>query len=1700
MTINTDYPTASLLNTAVITATPPGGGSILREASTTIAVDVPEPAFTLSKTANATRIAPGASVTWTVAYANFGTGPASNVKIVDDLPAGFTYTACNAAGSHFSACSHSSGVVTFDDGSNGGVTIPSGASGSVTVTATAAAAPFTYPNPAINLGALTWNGGSVEAESPVGITGEYCEAVYYFHAGGIADQVVPTAASSQTVAPASGAPIQFLATVPDDLDLGGKTLTISFFMAASTGNANFQVAVHNVTKNQNIVTSAVTGVTNSGGVPQLNHFTVVIPPGVVVEANDELRWTFTLTYSGQGATFHYDSTNHPSRSSVCVPNAPPLLVLEKGVDKQSVGTAPEKLTYTLTYSNLGGTAATSVTLTDTLPAGMTNCEASTDGSNWSACNNTTSHVFNLADLSAGASGMVYVRGDSPAGASGSLINVATLDSSETTPVEATATTLVGFGAGSGTPELVITKSADKTAISAGELVTYTLTVVNVGSGPAQNVEVFDTVPATAFFNYVGGSIAGGSSRSVNGDDLSWTVTSLGVGDTVELSYRMVSNTIGVPAGVTLLDNTATVSDDHYCTGAPPPVACTSNEVTVSLSGNPVLGLTKSADPMSGLVPGGEVTWTVTVTNHGSADATNVVISDPIIAGTQFVSVTAPGTFDAVNNRVLLSIPTLLAGEQRQLVFVSRIGALPAGDNQTLTNVARAVASNAPSVEASVQVTASAAPELVVNKSGPASVPFPAARVATAVGATTLLQVESAALIDEGDYLRVGASVVRVLAVNGNQLTLSAPVTAAAGDPVLRGATFALSYRNDGNATATNVTLTDTLPAGWVFAAAGNNPDGTSPSAPSVGSSGSVVWTLGEVQPGQSGTVQVTAIATATGTHTNTATLNDPVYCTGPLPDDCSDTSSTVVGGLAVHKRTSTPVLSVHPDGAIAEYTITLTNTLSMQVNGVTVTDLLPPGFTYRAGSTVSPVGEPSVDDDGVPTWSGLSVPANGTLEITFQAVVSAYTGTATYDNEVLVAAPEGVGVTPFDPLSTTDEDVTVIGAGAFVIDGYVFHDVNQNGGRDPGEAGFDGVRIEINDADQNQPYVVYTDGFGYFRLVLVEQPAIWTVEIKGGENAAILDGYDLLAVHQPMPRSVPLGGDDPDSATVLFGHAASGEIPTFDVIYDANGATDGSVPTDGNSYRAGDPVTVFGNPGSLTRDGYTFVGWNTQADGSGTDYSANDIFQMPSTDVTLYAQWTPVPASLADVYTTVSAPDTAAAGSTVNAMVTFGNQGVETASDVTYVLLLSPGLTDVSCGALTCSYDPGLGRVTIQGLPTALTPGQSVVVDVSYTMPEQGLVGVHGEIATSSVETTLENNSASAQTGLPAAQPGVLQIVKTAYLGNDDGAQCPGSKELVFVNKDLIPVDITWCFIVTNTGTEALDDPRFTDEGLGVTPANQVGMELRSGSFPLQPGETAVWYYEDTRQSSLVNYVSLEMTVVDEHGDPVPDAPPATGEDSVPAIFGYVFDPPFGVKTGELDGQTVVRWTMVWVNDNVVNANGVLITDPPPEGMTMIGSPTCTPYGETTVDLCMFDAPDGEYPRGRVRVLANFGPDFGVTLGTIDTAPNRLEIAFDVLIDDPNVERSYENQGQAEWTPPGEDEPFEAVTYDRTQLEGLDPDLPPSAVDPEQVEPTESVVFAGGGNPPSVTPIPVGGPFGILLLILAMGWMAWRQGALPGRR
>ena len=77
--------------------------------------------------------------------------------------------------------------------------------------------------------------------------------------------------------------------------------------------------------------------------------------------------------------------------------------------------------------------------------------------------------------------------------------------------------------------------------------------------------------------------------------------------------------------------------------------------------------------------------------------------------------------------------------------------------------------------------------------------------------------------------------------------------------------------------------------------------------------------------------------------------------------------------------------------------------------------------------------------------------------------------------------------------------------------------------------------------------------------------------------------------------------------------------PTPALSYNINGGTGATMPS-GGTFTAGDFVTVQAPTGTPVRDEYTFIRYNTNANGGGDVYYPGDKFRILD-DVTLYAEY-----------------------------------------------------------------------------------------------------------------------------------------------------------------------------------------------------------------------------------------------------------------------------------------------------------------------------------------------------------------------------------------------------------------------------------------------------------------------------------------------
>lgn len=161
--------------------------------------------------------------------------------------------------------------------------------------------------------------------------------------------------------------------------------------------------------------------------------------------------------------------------------------------------------------------------------------------------------------------------------------------------------------------------------------------------------------------------------------------------------------------------------------------------------------------------------------------------------------------------------------------------------------------------------------------------------------------------------------------------------------------------------------------------------------------------------------------------------------------------------------------------------------------------------------------------------------------------------------------------------------------------------------------------------------------------------------------------------------------------------------PTYTVSYNGDGNTGGSVPIDSTNYQQGQSITVLGNSGNLVKTGYSFSGWNTQANGSGTTYAQAQTFMMGVANATLYAKWTSTTTITLASITVTPANSSVAPGSTQQFTAT-GTYSDSSTQDITNAATWSSSTTTVA----TISNSTGSN-----GLATAITAGTSTITAIS---------------------------------------------------------------------------------------------------------------------------------------------------------------------------------------------------------------------------------------------------------------------------------------------------------------------------------------------------------------------------------------------------
>ena len=132
---------------------------------------------------------------------------------------------------------------------------------------------------------------------------------------------------------------------------------------------------------------------------------------------------------------------------------------------------------------------------------------------------------------------------------------------------------------------------------------------------------------------------------------------------------------------------------------------------------------------------------------------------------------------------------------------------------------------------------------------------------------------------------------------------------------------------------------------------------------------------------------------------------------------------------------------------------------------------------------------------------------------------------------------------------------------------------------------------------------------------------VLTFPIQPDVNGSWSDA-DTYATNDIENSKAGLSGytvDETPNQSLELTDSPEAPVETYQVLYDANAADADGTVTDTQYYITGGEATVLEN--GFTWTGHTFAGWNTEADGTGTAYEAEDIIDIENADVTLYAQW-----------------------------------------------------------------------------------------------------------------------------------------------------------------------------------------------------------------------------------------------------------------------------------------------------------------------------------------------------------------------------------------------------------------------------------------------------------------------------------------------
>lgn len=302
------------------------------------------------------------------------------------------------------------------------------------------------------------------------------------------------------------------------------------------------------------------------------------------------------------------------------------------------------LTNTITVHNQGPDTANNVVVTDNLPGGVTFVSAISSQGTCTFTNGTvTCALGNL--VSNGTAVVTVVITSLPEGTitSTAVVSGDEPDLNLANNLAIASATVKPFA------DLAITKTASPDPVILGNNLSYTVTVTNRGPSQASNVILTDTLATNVIF--VSANSTQGICSQLNGI----VTCNLGIltnGASVTVTIVVLPTTAGVVTGSAKV---TAAEDDRE------PANNDTNLIPVTVNPSADLAVMQSSTP-NPVTIWERLTYTITVTNRGSATATGVVVTNRLPTGVNIGLVTSSlGSCQTFNGVVTCNISTLPSG-------------------------------------------------------------------------------------------------------------------------------------------------------------------------------------------------------------------------------------------------------------------------------------------------------------------------------------------------------------------------------------------------------------------------------------------------------------------------------------------------------------------------------------------------------------------------------------------------------------------------------------------------------------------------------------------------------------------------------------------------------------------------------------------------------------------------------------------------------------------------------------------------------------------------------------------------------------------------------------------------------------------------------------------------------------------------------